>query len=109
MIDPYRNKWRSSFVVKAGDYGDVTFNIHNVYDLAGNGPVSRNTTTNGSSVLVDSLELLQVGISSNDINTPNEAKAGDIITLSIVADEDLAYAPDISFVIGDNHFSILMK
>jgi len=102
MIDPYRNKWRSSFVVIDGEYGDVSFNIQNVEDLAGNGPVSRNTTTNGSSVLVKTLKLIQVGISSNNIN-PSEAEEGDIITLSIAADEDLAHAPDVSFALGTNH------
>ena len=102
MIDSYRNKWRSSFVVLDGEYGNVSFNIQNVEDLAGNGPVSRNTTTNGSSVLVKTLKLIQVGISSNNTN-PSEALEGDIITLSIEADEDLAHAPDVSFALGTNH------
>ncbi|MEK5232994.1 S-layer homology domain-containing protein [Lysinibacillus sp. FSL K6-0232] len=82
--------WQATYVIEEGDIeGAVPFTL-NFQDLLGNSAVEVTEVTDGSYVIADSTKpaLDQVTMTSNNAN-PAVAKVGDIITIDIVASEDI--------------------
>lgn len=82
--------WQTTYVIEEGDIeGAVPFTL-NFQDLLGNTAIEVTAVTDGSYVIADSTKpaLDQVTMTSNNAN-PAVAKIGDIITVDVVASEDI--------------------
>ncbi|MBN2077824.1 MAG: DUF2341 domain-containing protein [Spirochaetes bacterium] len=83
--------WTAEHVMTITDAeGGVPFQISNLRDLTGNAIGNINAVTDGSSVTYDRTVpgITSVSITSSNAN-PDYAKAGDVITLTFSADEDI--------------------
>ena len=82
--------WNATYTMQNSDTeGDVDFYIDFI-DIAGNAGTRETSLSSGSEIIFDRdiPELTTVDISSSNAN-PALSKVGDVITLTIVADEDI--------------------
>ena len=83
--------WQASrTLTDADDEGDIEFTIDFV-DLAGNAGVTTSQTTDNSSVVIDTTApgIGSASITSNNANDPGQATTGDVVTVSLSANEGI--------------------
>ncbi len=86
------NLYVGYILVTAGAIDGIASFTVDFTDLAGNAGATVTTTSDGSWVTIDNTPptLTLVSISSNNANSPSQAKEGDIITLSFTSSEDIS-------------------
>ena len=92
--------WTANYAMQSSDTEGPVNLVFDYKDYAGNSGETKNTTTDGVTITFDKTNptLSSVGILSNNRYDTSKAKAGDQVTVSFTADENLKSSPVVTIV-----------